>query len=566
MAAKRTRAAEGSAPIEVGNPPEIAGGPAEPSPDVSKMKEDILRPLAHMLGLPNVSQTSIAVLRERVAAALPEPRPLVRTIDDLPAGLQFSDATSFFRLEAALGSFNCHHGQRKLFFALLEFMLLSEKRLPLRECAVVYVGAAPGYNIYLVAHMFPEVQFILVDPASFDQVFDPNHGEPPKNVRFRKERFGDDRLPALRAQVEGLKRQHVLFVSDIRFHNSERNVMSDMQDQQRWAIKLDAVGMMFKFRLPYFGLPVAAQAVVDAERLLGIQDRVERPPEFPVHGRDQPGRPAAGRGKAAAAQVKPLYLYLDGEVRTQLYAPLRSAETRLLVFREPRTRFRLRYYDYEAYEAKMHAFNTVHRSLLHFYLPDAPEESAGLGNHLLGYGDDSESVAEYALARDVMASRPQALGTLIGVLREAVNSGNRRAGPGAGSGADHPVVRPNAPPSITLFLYVMNELMLTHYSSRVSLVMCAIKTMIQHTTKHDDELTYQQRKDLLAAITRTIVARFKRQYPAVKQLSALEPQARDAMILAVERDIQALQEGDNSPSAVAMLTSGDDADAASDDA
>lgn len=56
-----------------------------------------------------------------------------------------------------------HWGQRKLLLAEVEF--LTQHAQPGITC--VYAGAAPGTHIEFLAQLFPEVQFVLVDPAPF---------------------------------------------------------------------------------------------------------------------------------------------------------------------------------------------------------------------------------------------------------------------------------------------------------------------------------------------------------------------------------------------------------------
>ena len=56
---------------------------------------------------------------------------------------------------------NCHWGQRKLLFSELEFLTKVSFHLNLDECVVVYVGAARGTHISILASLFPNVRFIF---------------------------------------------------------------------------------------------------------------------------------------------------------------------------------------------------------------------------------------------------------------------------------------------------------------------------------------------------------------------------------------------------------------------
>lgn len=56
-----------------------------------------------------------------------------------------------------------HWGQRKLLMSEIEFLTLHGHKANL----VVYAGAAPGTHISMLSEMFPQHNFILVDPSPF---------------------------------------------------------------------------------------------------------------------------------------------------------------------------------------------------------------------------------------------------------------------------------------------------------------------------------------------------------------------------------------------------------------
>jgi hypothetical protein len=392
-------------------------------------------------------------------------RDLSRGIDVLPDGVQYCDSNTFYRLGNALCSYNCHHGQRKLFFSTLEFMTLCRARLCLSDCVVVYIGAAPGFNMRMIADFFPDAHYLLIDPAPFDI-------QKSDNITIWNTMFKEGDVDRVLQCKSDLKRSHIVFISDIRLTPAQEAIANDMQLQQRWGIRLKASAMMLKFRLPYMDVDteVTRRMVEEAEKLSHVGAEVEVPT----------------RGRSSTS-----YLYLDGSIHLQLYAPLRSAETRLLVFkRDPCTKYAMRYYDYKQYEAKLNAFNVVGRSLIGYQMPGHPDSTV-LGKHLLGYSSDYESVAEYQLAHRYLGSPS---------LSEVVS-----------------------------FLHRLNQCLVRHYSIRVSLVLCSIKTMASHCWKYND-LTPSARSSQLRKISTSAVLRFQKQCTVVRQGDILTDREKREMI------------------------------------
>lgn len=134
---------------------------------------------------------------------------------------------------------------------------------------VLYAGAAPGTHIdFLAKEMFPEVYFVLIDPANFSI-------SETKYIKIINSLMDDDLANKYK------ETPNVLFISDIRrTYCSEDLIKEDMSDQQRWYEILGAKVGMFKFRLPWFD---------------GTTE------------------------------------YMDGDVYTQPYCPPHSTETRLIV-------------------------------------------------------------------------------------------------------------------------------------------------------------------------------------------------------------------------------------------
>jgi hypothetical protein len=56
-----------------------------------------------------------------------------------------------------------HWGQRKLLLSEIEFLT----KFSVPGATVLYAGAAPGTHTLYLIELFPELKFVLVDPAPF---------------------------------------------------------------------------------------------------------------------------------------------------------------------------------------------------------------------------------------------------------------------------------------------------------------------------------------------------------------------------------------------------------------
>lgn len=139
-----------------------------------------------------------------------------------------------------------HLGQLKLLMSELWF---------LNKCAedgdlVLYVGAASGYHITKLAELYDNLHFDLWDPGKFDLVVRDN--------MTIYNRFFTDKDAESYAKSD----RRVLFMCDIRnlaFRNTVREddaagdtiVMTDMNNQMKWAQIMKPAYAYLKFRLPY---------------------------------------------------------------------------------------------------------------------------------------------------------------------------------------------------------------------------------------------------------------------------------------------------------------------------
>jgi cap2 methyltransferase len=137
-----------------------------------------------------------------------------------------------------------HWGQRKLLLSEIEFLT----KYGVSGATVVYAGAAPGTHTGYLIELFPDLKFVLVDPAPFSARL----MQAPRCL-LRHELFTD----ALARQYAA--RDDVLFLCDIRscdymIHDNqdhEKKVLQDMQAQQRWHDIMQPMKSLLKFRLPW---------------------------------------------------------------------------------------------------------------------------------------------------------------------------------------------------------------------------------------------------------------------------------------------------------------------------
>lgn len=175
-----------------------------------------------------------------------------------------------------------HWGQRKL---LMTEILFFSKIFNYKdeERTVVYIGAATGTHIILLTSMFPNLKFDLYDPNNFDNVLRGN-----KNINIYQQFFTNK-------EAEKYKNKNVIFISDIRTVSSEVNkrkedvdvmeeTMKNQESQKQYIQIMNPYYSMLKFKCPY---------------------------------------PEEGKSK--------YYKYLKGIVYKQVWAPVTSAETRLII-------------------------------------------------------------------------------------------------------------------------------------------------------------------------------------------------------------------------------------------
>jgi len=196
-----------------------------------------------------------------------------------------------------------HSGQRKLLLNEVIFMT----NYGHLSNTVVYAGAASGIHIPLLSRLFPKHKFILWDPAKFAIM-------PTDKIEINNDFFTND---------VAAKYKRPLFISDIRsgsdtmsFEDFEAEVIRNNDFQRDWLRIMDAPMSMLKFRVPF--------------------------------------------------TVKGDYKYLDGVIYPQPWAPVDSAETRLITDGAKETA-----YNVSTYEDRMFYLNNIIREF-RFYDHDIP--------------------------------------------------------------------------------------------------------------------------------------------------------------------------------------------------
>lgn len=208
-----------------------------------------------------------------------------------------------------------HLGQRKLLISEIEFLTrvirkAKEKEQGKIEYSLLYVGAAPGQHIPILSDMFPEIKFILYDPAKFAI-------QPSKSIEIHQTLFTDEEAEKYKG------RKDLLFVSDIRSvprsgyqdpdnvdSEFEEEVLKNLNQQRKWVEDLHPIRSLLKFRLPF--TPESDNVTTE---------------------------------------------YFDGVINFQAYSPSQSAETRLEVGNNPK----IITYNNTIYEQQMFYFNTNYR-------------------------------------------------------------------------------------------------------------------------------------------------------------------------------------------------------------
>jgi hypothetical protein len=143
-----------------------------------------------------------------------------------------------------------HIGQLKLFFAELIFLSIHAKHGDL----VLYIGAAPGTHIGMLAELYPDIKFHLWDPRKFNPDL-----KGKSNIKIYQQYFTDTSAEAYAQD----KINRILVMCDIRdldigqfkrtgdIEGMDKLVDDDMSMQKRWCQIIQPAFAYLKFRLGY---------------------------------------------------------------------------------------------------------------------------------------------------------------------------------------------------------------------------------------------------------------------------------------------------------------------------
>lgn len=273
--------------------------------------------------------------------------------------------------------FSGHWGQRKLLMAEIEFLSIVSKFISLdkKDALIVYIGAANGVRDNIYKAMFPNTQWILYDPLEFAI-------KPCEQFIIKTGKdgfFTNEKIKDVLKLANGRK---IVYVNDIRTELDEKSIWENMQQQQRWGIEMHADFMMLKFRLPYLSLKDGQLSIADIVKLDYDLSSIKN--DIIIKN-----------GENNNLSV----LYLNGKIHTQLHAPKRSSETRLITGKlkyfgdtDNGEMYSMKYYDIDKYDKQMSYFNKVDRHNIYYY-----KKSQDAINHIIGYDNSYDVTGEYVI-------------------------------------------------------------------------------------------------------------------------------------------------------------------------
>jgi hypothetical protein len=263
----------------------------------------------------------------------------------------------------------CHWGQKKLLLSEIQFLTKVCQKLntkSLKDYAVVYVGAAHGFHFPILYNLFPELIWLLYDPARFSKEA---HMHPQKQkVKIFNQFFTDETIKHAKQNAENRK---ILFISDIRLTPDEEAVMKDMISQARWGTDLDADYMLLKYKPPYED-ENTKQFKTNTIDDLQINPKYIKNPDLKADDKT--------------------FLYLKGDVYIQLFAHIHSVELRLMV-EKANGKYELDTINYGKIEKKMFYFNTSLRTSWN-------TEDYDFLHYIPGYDSSIECVMEYNIIKN----------------------------------------------------------------------------------------------------------------------------------------------------------------------
>ena len=263
----------------------------------------------------------------------------------------------------------CHWGQKKLLLSEIQFLTKVCQKLntkSLKDYAVVYVGAAHGFHFPILYNLFPELIWLLYDPARFSK--EARMHPQKQKVKIFNQFFTDETIAHAKQNSENRK---ILFISDIRLSPDEEAVMKDMISQSKWGTDLGADYMLLKYKLPYDDDNTKLYKT-NTINDLQINSKYIKNPDLKADDKT--------------------FLYLKGDVYIQLFAHIHSVELRLMV-EKANGKYELDAINYGEIEKKMFYFNTNLRT-------SWSTEDYDFLDYIPGYDSSIECVMEYNIIKN----------------------------------------------------------------------------------------------------------------------------------------------------------------------
>jgi hypothetical protein len=269
----------------------------------------------------------------------------------------------------------CHWGQKKLLLSEIQFFTRICKTLntkSLKDYAVVYIGAAGGHHLPILYNLFPDLIWLLYDPAPFSKDVT-KHPTKDKSVFIYNMYFTDDTLEHVRKNCQGRK---ILFISDIREETKEEDIIKDMRNQAFWGTELNSPFMLHKFRLPYEEL----ETIPKSNLQFKLNEKLFINPNLKT------------------TKYKNM-LYLKGDIYLQIFPPPYSGELRLFV-EQKNGKYEFAEYDYLDIENRLVYFNSYIRPYFYCSNDDKICKEYKYINYIPGYDTSVECLMEYKVVMD----------------------------------------------------------------------------------------------------------------------------------------------------------------------
>ena len=290
-------------------------------------------------------------------------------VSDIPV------TNSVYDIDALDHQSKCHWGQKKLLLSEIQFFTRICKTLntkSLKDFAVVYIGSAGGHHLPILYNLFPDLIWLLYDPAPFSKEV-MKHPTKDKSVFVYNMYFTDDTLEHVRKNCQGRK---ILFISDIRVETKEEDIIKDMRNQAFWGTELNSPFMLHKFRLPYEEL----ETIPKSNLQFKLNDKLFINPNLKITKNKN-------------------MLYLKGDIYLQIFPPPYSGELRLFV-EQKNGKYEFAEYDYLDIENRLIYFNSYIRPYFYCSNDDKICKEYKYINYIPGYDTSVECLMEYKVVMD----------------------------------------------------------------------------------------------------------------------------------------------------------------------